>query len=97
MPCSHADSCPLFPRLNHTLVGWKTAFCDSDEASQECARFKLSLTGKPVPLGLLPNGKLVSIAQEEKKTVEVVKEEVEVAVAKLGFFGRLKFLFGVKQ
>lgn len=97
MPCQHATTCPLFPRLNHSLVGWKTAFCDSDEASKGCARFQLSLTGKPVPLGLLPNGKVVTMTEEVKKKVETVEAEVEVAVQKLGLFARLKSLFGAKK
>jgi hypothetical protein len=93
MACSHAGTCPLFPRLNHSLQGWKTAFCDSDEASLECARFKLSLTGSPVPLGLLPNGKLVSIAAEAEKPKAEVNAEVTVAVKKLGLFARFRSIF----
>jgi hypothetical protein len=96
VPCQHATTCPLFPRLHHSLTGWKTAFCDSEEASHGCARFQLSLTGKPVPLGLLPNGKVVSMGEEIKKTADVVTAEVEVAVKKLGFFARIRKAFAVK-
>jgi hypothetical protein len=93
MSCSHASTCPLFPRLNHTLASWKSSFCDSDEASLQCARYKLSLTGQPVPLGLLPNGVQVSMAAEVKKPVEKVEAEVEQAMEKLGLFARFRRLF----
>jgi hypothetical protein len=97
MACSHAATCPLFPRLHHSLEGWKNAFCDSDEASLGCARFKLSLTGSPVPLGLLPNGKLVSIVAEAAKKSSVVDAEVTVAVKKLGLFARFRSIFAVTK
>ena len=58
MGCTHIDHCPLFPYLNASLAGWRDAYCDSSAGWRDCARFKLSRAGQPVPLALLPNGKL---------------------------------------
>jgi|NGEPerStandDraft_6_1074524.scaffolds.fasta_scaffold18963_5 hypothetical protein len=58
MGCTHTDHCPLFPYLNASLAGWRDVYCDSATRWRDCARFKLSRTGEPVPLALLPNGKL---------------------------------------
>ena len=57
MACSHSTGCPLFPKLNASLRGWRDAYCDSDTGWQSCARFTQSLTGQSVPITLLPNGK----------------------------------------
>jgi hypothetical protein len=57
MACSHSTGCPLFPKLNASLRGWRDAYCDSDTGWQSCARYSQSLTGKSVPITLLPNGK----------------------------------------
>jgi hypothetical protein len=57
MACSHSDACPLFPKLNASLRGWRDAYCDSDSGWRSCARYTQSLTGRSVPLTLLPNGK----------------------------------------
>jgi hypothetical protein len=55
--CTHTDECPLFPLLNVSLHSWRDYYCDSEERWRDCARYKLALTGKPVPISLLPNGK----------------------------------------
>jgi hypothetical protein len=57
MSCTHADACPLFPKLNASLSGWRDAYCDSDRGWRHCARYNRSLSGASVPLALLPNGK----------------------------------------
>ncbi len=57
MACSHTSGCPLFPKLNASLRGWRDAYCDSDAGWKGCARYTLSLTGQSVPITLLPNGK----------------------------------------
>ncbi len=57
MSCTHASTCPLFPRLNASLRGWRDAYCDSEAGWQDCARFVRSRRGTSVPLTLLPNGK----------------------------------------
>jgi len=57
MSCSHSTSCELFPLLamEPALKLWKSHFCDGDH--EKCARYQLALSGKAVPLTLLPNGK----------------------------------------
>ena len=57
MACSHSAGCPLFPKLNASLRGWRDAYCDSDTEWRSCARYAQSLTGRSVPITLLPNGK----------------------------------------
>jgi hypothetical protein len=54
--CSHAQECPLFPLLNASLRSWRDHYCDSDAGWNNCARYNLSLTGRRVPITLLPNG-----------------------------------------
>jgi hypothetical protein len=56
MGCTHVSGCPLFPKLNASLRGWRDAYCDSGAGWQSCARYQRSLTGHVVPLTLLPNG-----------------------------------------
>ncbi|GEL18451.1 hypothetical protein PA7_22880 [Pseudonocardia asaccharolytica DSM 44247 = NBRC 16224] len=56
MSCSHAEECPLFPLLNASLRGWRDCYCDTEDRWRDCARYKLSRTGRLVPISLLPNG-----------------------------------------
>lgn len=58
MGCTHISHCPLFPYLNATVGTWREAYCDSSFGWKDCARFRLSRAGEPVPLALLPNGRL---------------------------------------
>ncbi len=58
MACPHASGCPLFPYLNASLGAWRVSYCDSADGWRGCARFVLSGQGKPVPLALLPNGRM---------------------------------------
>ena len=76
MSCTHTNSCPLHPRLNASLAGWKTAYCDTEQAWLDCARYQASLSGKPVPLALLPNGKTLGIMIDEATREEVAKTVV---------------------
>ena len=57
MSCTHCDNCQLYAQLamEPALRLWKQKYCE--EIFDECARFKLAMDGKPVPLTLLPNGK----------------------------------------
>ncbi|MDN5749417.1 MAG: hypothetical protein L0H64_13015 [Pseudonocardia sp.] len=57
MGCSHAESCPQFPLLKASLRGWRDYYCDDEIRWRECARYRMSLAGRPVPITLLPNGK----------------------------------------
>ncbi|HEY0696341.1 MAG TPA: hypothetical protein VGD43_00850 [Micromonospora sp.] len=56
MACTHVEGCPLFPLLNASLRGWRNYYCDTVDSWRGCARYKMSLTGQPVPINLLPNG-----------------------------------------
>jgi len=66
MACSHASTCDLYVQFaaDPSIKVWKTHFCDSD--FKRCARFELSLQGKPVPLTLLPNGKQINTAMSDE-------------------------------
>ena len=57
--CSHVENCELFVQfaLNPALEVWKMHYCQG--LFQECIRFRRSTAGKPLPLTLLPNGKLL--------------------------------------
>lgn len=59
--CPHAVNCPLFPtfKLNSLLNVWKLSYCDGAYAT--CARYRLSMEGKHVPLTMLPNGKQLTL------------------------------------
>lgn len=54
--CSHREGCPLFPLLNKSLRGWRDFYCDHGDRWHDCARYKVSRTGRPMPITLLPNG-----------------------------------------
>lgn len=60
MPCSHMKSCELFVQfaLNPALDVWKESYCEANYKS--CVRFQNAMKNQPVPLTLLPNGKIVS-------------------------------------
>lgn len=72
--CSHAQTCPLFPLLKSSFSGWREYYCDSADRWHNCARYKMSRTGRPVPITLLPNGKdaghLIWAASKELGTTE---------------------------
>jgi len=61
MSCSHVKNCELFVQfaLNPALEVWKDHYCEGDHT--RCARYQRSNASQPVPLTLLPNGKIVSI------------------------------------
>ena len=67
MACTHAETCPLFPKLRASLGAWRVNYCDTESEWLNCARYQRSLSGKPVPLALLPNGKMVAVIVEEEK------------------------------
>lgn len=66
MNCSHISSCDLFVQfaMNPALDIWKEHYCQDDHV--HCVRFQTAKKGLPVPLTLLPNGKLI----QAKSTVE---------------------------
>lgn len=102
MACSHVSTCPLFPKLNASLAGWRDAYCNTATEYQNCARFQMSLGGGPVPLALLPNGKMVDAivvaerqANQTKTPVDVMARasQPEGSTAPKGFFAKLAAWF----
>lgn len=65
MACPHSESCPLFPRLQASLAGWRRNYCDTADTWQTCARYDRSLSGKSVPLTLLPNGHEIQLVEAQ--------------------------------
>jgi hypothetical protein len=55
-------------QLSGTLRTWQSRYCKADFT--QCARYKLSLVGKPVPQNLMPNGKLLRLANPSRPTPE---------------------------
>jgi hypothetical protein len=47
-------------KLSGSLKIWQSRYCMS-ASHTECARYKLSLTGKPVPINLMPNGATLNV------------------------------------
>ncbi len=56
MACPHTSSCALFSRLKASLAVWPLQYCDPARKFDSCARYKLSRSGKAVPITLMPNG-----------------------------------------
>lgn len=89
--CSHTSNCALFPMIsvNSALKVWRTFYCEGKW--QECARYKLSLEGKPVPPNLLPNGKVLDMgigetsapAKEQKTEARDELAEIEKDIASI--------------
>lgn len=69
MTCSHSDSCDLYVQfaMEPSLKLWKQHFCDGQ--FERCARFQVALSGRPVPLGLLPNGKELQAAARSQEEI----------------------------
>lgn len=63
--CPHAVDCALYPTLQSSQLTalWMTLFCNDPNRYPDCARYKLSLEGKAVPAGLLPNGSILGGAK----------------------------------
>ncbi len=62
--CARMSGCPLFKQfsLKASLVVWTGRYCEGDFA--RCARLQLATAGKPVPLNLLPNGRMLEVPLE---------------------------------
>ena len=73
MPCNHIESCELFTQfaLNPALRLWQESFCQGEFT--RCKRFQNSQKGLPIPLTLLPNGKILSVlhSQDELGAVAI--------------------------
>ncbi len=63
MACQHKKSCDLYPQFisKGSLKVWKILYCEDDRKVPRCARYKLALESRPVPLNLLPNGDKLDI------------------------------------
>jgi hypothetical protein len=72
--CTHTDECPLFPLLRASLYRWRDYYCDSDDRWRDCARYKLALTGRPVPISLLPNGRDAQHLRDEAEAIQAAAE-----------------------
>ena len=59
MGCSHTQSCQLYAQFaaDPGLMLWRQHYCEVN--FKACARYQVALSGKPIPLTLLPNGKLL--------------------------------------
>lgn len=57
MTCSHTHNCQLYTQFaaDPSLKLWQQHYCESNYTS--CARYQIALTGKAIPLTMLPNGK----------------------------------------
>ncbi|MFO8025406.1 ankyrin repeat domain-containing protein [Thiohalophilus sp.] len=66
MTCSHTTNCQLYAQFaaDASLKLWKQHYCEG--LFDQCARYQLALEGKPVPLTLLPNGKMVERRSKEQ-------------------------------
>jgi hypothetical protein len=81
--------CPLFPYLNDSLLGWREAYCDTEATWTQCARYRRSVAGDPVPLALLPNGRtpialarsLGEMGEERRPTAVLLPDGVAVSGA----------------
>ncbi len=62
--CARMSGCPLFKQfsLKASLAVWTSRYCESDFA--RCARLQLANEGKPIPLNLLPNGRMLEVPLE---------------------------------
>lgn len=69
MACTHTNDCPLFPKLHASLAAWRTHYCDTETEWMSCARYQRSMLGEPVPVALLPNGKIVGMLVETSDDV----------------------------
>lgn len=57
--CPHKDTCAMYSefKMKTVLQFWQKAYCDAEY--ERCERYRLSLIGQPVPVNLLPNGKVM--------------------------------------
>lgn len=57
--CPHLEACKLYPlfKLQASLKTWQIRYCEADYTA--CQRYQVAKRGEPVPLQLLPNGKLL--------------------------------------
>ncbi|MDH4144924.1 MAG: hypothetical protein OEY23_07125 [Acidimicrobiia bacterium] len=81
MTCTHADTCPIFPKLKGSLLQWRDAYCDDEAAYPTCQRFKDAAAGKPVPINLLPNGTYVGAWKDDTRAASSPAESRPAVLA----------------
>ncbi len=62
--CPHVETCRLYPlfTLQASLKTWQLRYCQGNYGT--CQRYRLAKRGEPVPLQLLPNGKMLPVAKK---------------------------------
>lgn len=67
MSCSHIEACELFVQfaLNPALDIWKEKYCNG--VYSNCIRYKMSGANQPIPVTLLPNGKMISAMRSQEQ------------------------------
>jgi hypothetical protein len=63
--CSRLRTCPLFRAfsIKSSAKIWRAYYCEGD--FERCERWRLAEAGKPVPVNLLPNGRLLDVPIEQ--------------------------------
>jgi hypothetical protein len=63
--CDRISTCALFKQfsIKASLIVWTTRYCENDFG--RCERLKLANAGLPVPVNLLPNGKMLGVPLEQ--------------------------------
>jgi hypothetical protein len=64
MSCPRVEACGL-PAVIKSEVAhllWHRKFCVDEASFRECHRFKIAETGRPIPVGMLPNGYVLGVA-----------------------------------
>lgn len=63
--CPRVAACPLFAqfKVKASLGVWQAMFCDG--GFERCERYRLAGQGRPVPVHLLPNGRLLEVPLDQ--------------------------------
>jgi len=63
--CARVGACPLFKQfaMKSSLRVWQAYYCEGDWS--RCQRWKLVAAGMPVPMNLLPNGRMLEVPMEQ--------------------------------
>ncbi|MCG6873166.1 MAG: hypothetical protein LJE84_12825 [Gammaproteobacteria bacterium] len=85
--CPHRTTCAMYSQfqLDLSVRVWETFFCS--RRYTDCARFKLTEAGSPVPLTLLPNGNHLTAALGSVPAPQADPDPVPDAVAEAAAAG----------
>lgn len=67
--------CSLFQYLKSSREFWQLFYCENKQRYQDCARLKLALDNKEIPLRLLPNGKLLASLKTDTEWERILSPE----------------------